>query len=346
MDSSQKNIFINIIKDISIEAGCNCNILPSVIGALAIIESNFGTDNDCALTNNLFKERVDDNWFGKCYSIDTQIVYDTPSDSKEDRLLLIKVFNNMKDSISQWATYLSTIRRSPNGPLKYQSIFGDISYVSVINKLNRAGYFIDHTKLEYDDVIYMSEIFNIIENNELYLWDDKFKENAEMSKKKTFKRSNFVTEETESALFDNPAHMYRVRLSWDKHDSQIFASPSYEDAKSEALKHEGYKIYIDDDGELFEDPWLEIQANREEELKRAQRRKVDGVTEVIIPQRGKPIDLNNTPVYASASINVPFITLSGRYYYYDHTIIYGRAKISKVPNPVSIKDIYGYIILP
>lgn len=348
MDSSYtKSTFINIIKDISILAGNNCNILPSVIGALAIKESDWGTDNDSKLTNNLFKEKVDGEWFGKCYSIKTQKYYNLPSESPEDKRLLIKVFDNARDSIQSWATYLSETRRSPDGPLKYAAIFDDTSYVSVIEKLNRTGYFKDHTRLKYDDVLYRSDIINIIENNDLYIWDNSFKEKISMSKKK---RRNSNIEESantnNSSSFEAPKHIYRVRTSWDKHDSQIFASPSYEDAKSEALKHEGYKIYIDDDGELFEDPWIEVHEAMEKESRAKERKKISGIVEVTLPQTGRPVDLKDTPVYASASINTPFIRATGRFYYYNNTIVYNRAKIAKTPNPTSIKDIYGYIILP
>ena len=49
--------------------------------------------------------------------------------------------------------------------------------------------------------------------------------------------------------------MYRVRLDWDNPDTQIYASFIYEDALKEAMKHDGYKVYIGDDGEIFFDPW-------------------------------------------------------------------------------------------
>ena len=85
-------------------------------------------------------------------------------------------------------------------------------------------------------------MINIIEKYKLYLWDSEIKEKII--------KNNIIEKENK-----NNMDMYRVRLSWDNPDSQIYASAIYEDALKMAFKHEGYKVFINDNGEIFFDPW-------------------------------------------------------------------------------------------
>ena len=328
--------FFNVIKDDCIKISTQNNILPSVIGGISALISNYGNSNIYKVTNNLFMLKVDDNWAGRCYSFDSNCIYDNVKECKEYSTTLLKVFSNTGESISQFIEFINTSRRSENGPLKYNSIVGDMDYKNAINKLSRLGFVKEfmYTTTSY----FFNTCVSIIENAKLYDWDNEVKEN--MSRKKRSNRAPQSTVQTISAE-EYVSHMYRVRLDWDKPDTQIFASPNYEAAKSKALEHEGYKIYIDDDGELFEDPWI-----KKEEVKPVtMSTNIPGVKDVIHPFQGRVIDLHNTPVYRNASDKMYFKQISGRFYFYDETIVNGRAKITATQHMIKKNPSYilGYI---
>ena len=107
------------------------------------------------------------------------------------------------------------------------------------------------------------------------------------------------------------------------------------------MKHEGYKIYIDDDGELFEDPWVDFYKKKEETAP-----VTDGMKKVVHPIPGKIVILDNTPVFRKAIDRQPYCILSGTFYFYDNTVVNNRAKITRVKNNSNPKDptlILGYI---
>jgi len=146
---------------------------------------------------------------------------------------------------------------------------------------------------------------------------------------------NFQKPEPTKEVFE---HMYRVRLDWDRPDTQIFASPILQDAIEYASSHEGYKVYIDDDGELECDPWIKQE---KEEVNNP------GYREIIHPIPGHIISLDKTPVYRTAFDKYPFNSFTGDYYFYDRTITNKRAKITTCSN-VTKPDpslIFGYIII-
>lgn len=134
-------------------------------------------------------------------------------------------------------------------------------------------------------------------------------------------------------------HMYRVRLDWEKPDTQIFASPIFEDAKKEALKHEGYKIYIDDDGILVDDPWAVVEEVEEPTLP-------ENIKAVIYPVPGKKIVLKNATLYRTAIEKASRRKISGTFVFHDRTLVDGRAKIITQQNydkGNNVKDILGWI---
>lgn len=123
----------------------------------------------------------------------------------------------------------------------------------------------------------------------------------------------------EKAIPPTYQHMYRVRLEWDKPDTQIFSSPDLEAARVEAKSHDGYKIFVDDDGEMIEDPW----AYRHEESTPVK----DEPVPVRHPIPGKSITLVDELLYRTAEDKVSCRKISGTFYYYDNSISCGKAKI-------------------
>ena len=260
--TEEQKLFFNSIKDACINTGNKTNILPSVIGGIAALISNYGNSESYRETNNLFSMTVDSNWFGTCYSVDSRITYENFKACDEKNFILLKAFSSKEECIEHFADFLTSTRRSNDGPFKYTAIIGDTDYKSVINKLGRLGF--NHEFTYTTTSYFFNTCVAIIENSGIYEWDNEVKD---MSKKRIRNRmivqNNEVVEQaldTEAAIESEEeeqiSHMYRVRLAWEKPDTQIFASPNYDAAKAKALEHEGYKIFIDDEGELFEDPWM------------------------------------------------------------------------------------------
>lgn len=285
---------------------------------------------------------VDNNWFGRCLSVDSGISYHTPDECDENAYTLLKIFNAYNESIEDFVNFILTVRRSDSGPFKYNVIVDDMDYKSALNKLSRLGF--NSEFMYYQASYFFNTCVAIIENSGIYEWDDEVKD---MSKRRN--RNNSIINQAEAVaetsveteVAEEPSHMYRVRLEWEKPDTQIFASPNYENAKSKALEHEGYKIFIDDDGEIFEDPWKKDEDAKPVTVDTT----IPGVKEVIHPYQGKAIDLHNTPIYRTASDKMYFKQLSGRFYFYDNTIVNGRAKITATQHMVKKNPSYilGYI---
>ena len=72
---------------------------------------------------------------------------------------------------------------------------------------------------------------------------------------------------------------------------------------------------------------------------------IPGVKEIIHPYEGKIINLHDTPVYRNATDEMYFRCISGRFYFYDSTIVNGRAKITATQHMPKKNPSYilGYI---
>ena len=306
-----------------------CNkekICPSIIGMLAIVKSSFGNSKEAAFARNLFNLSINDNWFGKCYSKQSEKIYNKKSDCKEIGSILYRAYLSFDQSIEDYIDYIVTTRRSKNGPLKYQSIIGCYDYKEALNRLVRAGFMKDQFR-KNDDISYIQNLLNIIEKYELYKWDSEIIKN-------TTKRNDTMKNNKDFGF-----QIYRVRISWDNPDTQIYASTIYEDALKEAMKHEGYKVFIGDDGEVFFDPWDKSEIVDQ-----------DGnpiTIDIIKPKTGLEIILKKRAVYSDSKSMKPDKYVSGTFYFYDDGIYNRRAKITKVKGIENMKKdpvmIYGYI---
>lgn len=360
----QEETFLNMIKPTIMSESLKYKICPSIVASLAIIESSWGSNRIFSFSRNIFHLRTDSNWYGKCYNDKNHIIYNRVSDCPIVGAILYKVYNSHQESIIDFYRYLLESRRSKNGPLKYQSIINCFDYKETLNKLVRAG-FMQHYLNRNDDISYIQKILAVIEKYELYIWDMSLKESIKMEDEMSKKHKNRIATapqnlavkniivkedntmigaeenniELEQPTLESFSHMYRVRLDWEKPDTQIFSSPIYEEAKKEAEKHEGYKIYIDDDGVLFEDPWIKVE---EEE----QAPKNPAIKSVIQPIPGKIIYLDDTGIYRTAIAKVPYKYISGKFMFYDYTVSNGRAKIITEQNfktGKSVEKILGWI---
>ena len=324
MTTSEKT-FLEMIKYTTINKCSKEKICPSIIGMLAIIKSSFGTSREAAFARNLFNLSIDDNWFGKCYSKQSEKIYNKKSDCNEIGAILYKVYLSIDQSIEDYIDYIVTTRRSKNGPLKYQSIIGCYNYKDSLDKLVRAGFMKDQFR-KNDDISFIQNMLNIIEKYELYKWDSEI---VKFTERRTAVKTNK----------NFGLQMYRVRVNWDNPDTQIYASPVYEDALKEAMKHEGYKVFIGDDGEVFFDPWDKSEIVDP-----------DGnpiIVDIIKPKTGVEIILKKRAVYKDSKSMKPDKYVSGTFYFYDDGIYNRRAKITKIKGIENMKKdpimLYGYI---
>ena len=367
--SNNETMFLNMIKPTCIKRSVENRICPSVMAALAIDISNWGTSKLFSHTRNIYAIKANKkDWFAACYSLKTNETYINPSKCDEYWLTLYRVYSNHQTSIYDFIELIASSRISSFGPLRYISLNRCSDYIEAIKRLQRAEFDIYYLNKKQDQS-YWSHLQNLIEDYKLYEWDEELKKALEeeentMSKKRHIyidRHTNTINETveitdnvnivaenaTDDIIKDNTnteeiiEHIYRIRLDWDRPDTQIYSSTDYTSAKEEAMKHEGYKIYIDDDGELFEDPWKGFYDVQEEPTE------IDpDIKSVIHPIPGKSITLNNTPVFKKAIDKAPFCYLSGNFYFYDNTIVLGRARITRIKNPKNPSDphlILGYI---
>lgn len=227
-----------------------------------------------------------------------------------------------KDNPEQLIQDLLNFKLTEDSPCKYRKIMNIKDYKKAISILSTQGFISDYLNNEIDDQNFYNEMVSIIEKNKMYEWDNSVKYIFNHKKK------------SRAEMISSPDKIYKVRLSWDKRDTQIFSSPILEDALKEAMNHEGYKVY-DDSGKLVNDPW-KIETDSIATITKQPRR---------YPIKNHIVILDNTPVFRSVSDKYPMICLSGSFYFYDDTIIKGRAKITTHKN-ITKRDpkfILGYI---
>lgn len=322
--TTSESTFLEMIKPTIVDKCNKERICPSVIAMLAIIKSSWATSRESAFARNLFNLPIDDKWFGKCYSKQSEKVYNKKSDCKEVGSILYRVYSSFNQSIEDYIEYIVTKRRSINGPLKYQTIINCFDYKETINRLVRSGFMQDQFR-KNDDISFIQMMLNIIEKNELYKWDSDIVE--KVMEYKNIKSNKSIED------------MYRVRLDWNNPDTQIYASTIYEDALKEAMKHEGYKVFIGDDGEVFFDPW------DKSEIVDPDGKPI--IVDIVKPKTGKEIILKNKAVFKNSKDMKPDRYVSGTFYFYDNGIYNRKAKITKVKGIESMKKdpvmIYGYI---
>lgn len=343
-------------------------ILSSVVATLAAVGSNYGKDKTVVNTNNLFKLEVDDSWVGKCFSRDNVEIYSTPSEYNGTETLL-RVYDSFDESISDFYHYLLNKRKSKNGPLKYAQIKETKNIAKAFNMLLRMNFLKDEWHMNPDQnwVLNMNQI---VSDYELYKWDEEVK-NGDASLKgevyyvqsdikmpALFSSSNLseakqiASENVGYGVYDKTGHeifypwnyceddpTYRVRPSWDRSDRQLIGTKVLQNAKAEAEKHEGYKVF-DDNGSIVYDPW-----EKKEEI-------IITDPHVVSVKRIRPGDIirtDSTPIYAKSSDKVPMRFESNTIlYYFDNMIKDGKARVCRTNNPSLIngKDpsiIIGYV---
>lgn len=314
-------------------------LLASITIAQGILESSWGNSLLATKANNLFGIKVNDDWNGPAYSKETKEYYDDKTDAVSVTALF-RAYDSWEDSMDDRTQYLLT-RKIDSSRYRYHNLIGVTDYKEAAKLLVKDGYATDPN--------YANKLVNIIEKYSLYKydqevieeektgdnlyrvrkdWEDEASqliaasslENASKvaDENKGYKVYNFKGE----VVYDpnsNGYVLYRVRLEWDKPQTQLVASRSLNTAKDTAAEHSGYKVF-DEDGIVVYDPWT--NANVE-------TNNTPGTNKVIIPIIGGQVILSNTAVYRTSVDKVPFVFMSGTYYFYEDKIYNGRVRVTK-----------------
>jgi len=136
-------------------------MLPSVVIAQAILESNWGKSELATKANALFGIKKHD-WTGKTY------IKKATEQLKDGTYITVestqwRAYDSWVESIIDHNDYIAT-RRTESGALRYEKIIGNTDYKDVCKELRSAGY---ATSLTYD-----TKLINIIEQYNLKEYDE------------------------------------------------------------------------------------------------------------------------------------------------------------------------------
>ena len=152
---------MKFISDIEEDAKNNYEeygILPSITMAQAILESAWGESTLSSEHNNLFGIKADDRWNGKKVNMETKENYD---DVIED---YFRVYASYESSVEDHGKFLSENSRYRNN-----GIFDKKTYKGQAQALEDAGY--ATAKNENGELIYADSLINVIQKNNLMLYD-------------------------------------------------------------------------------------------------------------------------------------------------------------------------------
>ena len=149
------------ISKIGVEAKTNYKeygILPSITIAQAILESGWGESTLATDYNNLFGIKADERWDGKKVKMETKENY---NDIIND---YFREYSSYEASVEDHGKFLSeNIRYKENG------IFDSKTYKGQAQSLENAGY--ATVKNEEGELIYAESLINVIQKNNLMLYD-------------------------------------------------------------------------------------------------------------------------------------------------------------------------------
>lgn len=152
------NSFIELIKDEAINNYEDYGILPSVTISQAIVESDWGNSTLASEYNNLFGIKADESWEGNKVSFETNENYNDTIYSN------FRAYNSIEDSIEDHGRFLYE-----NSRYRENGLFDSKDYKKQAEALEKAGY--ATVKNEKGELIYSEIIIQVIEENNLYVYD-------------------------------------------------------------------------------------------------------------------------------------------------------------------------------
>lgn len=158
MSNSQ---FLEKIKQGAIDTWKTHKILPSLVGAQAILESGWGKSELAKNANNLFGIKANKDWNGKVYPVVTKEFID---DEWIEVVANFRQYDSWSDSVLDHANFFTESQfRKDN----YKHVFGEKDYKkavkAILTPIAKYGYATDPN--------YADKIIKIIEENNLESWD-------------------------------------------------------------------------------------------------------------------------------------------------------------------------------
>lgn len=145
--------FLNSIKNGCINAWHKYKVLPSLVAAQAILESNWGRSGLALKDNNLFGIKADRSWGG------AKSLWPTREYGNGSSYMTKAYFRSYP---SQNASVLDHGKFLNDNP-RYKAVLGETDYIQATIKIRKAGYATDPS---YADLLQ-----RIIVANDLYKWD-------------------------------------------------------------------------------------------------------------------------------------------------------------------------------
>lgn len=157
-EDSEKDNFIQSIKDASIQNYKQNKIFPSITIAQAILESEWGKSDLASKYNNYFGIKADKSWKGQVVSFSTKENYNDVIKAN------FRAYTNIYDSIFDHGKFFSeNDRYTKNG------VFDANNYIEQARAIENAGY--STVKDKNGNLIYSEMLISIIKENNLMLID-------------------------------------------------------------------------------------------------------------------------------------------------------------------------------
>ena len=145
--------FLNKIKAGCLESWRSHKVLPSLVAAQAILESNWGKSGLASKDFNLFGVKAAGGWKGAICKYPTR-------EFMNGKYITVQAsfrkYPTIAASIVDHALFLVVNKR-------YKKVLGEKNYIVACNEIKKAGYATDPK--------YTSKLIQIIEANKLHLWD-------------------------------------------------------------------------------------------------------------------------------------------------------------------------------
>lgn len=164
--------FLKSIKQGCLQSWKTHRVLPSLVAAQAILESNWGKSSLSKYHNNMFGVKADKSWKGLFASYPTKEFINGKYITVQAKF---RKYGSVAESITDHARFLVVNKR-------YKKVIGEMDYRKACTFIKSAGYATDPK--------YTSKLLSIIHANKLHLWDDEI---LKPEKKETVDKINKFT---------------------------------------------------------------------------------------------------------------------------------------------------------
>lgn len=178
--NKEQQEFVGKIKQGAIDSWTKRKILPSLVGAQAILESGWGKSELATKANNLFGVKANESWSGEVYIVPTKEFIDN------EWIVIEAPFRKYKDWNESVYDHSEFFVESDFRKNNYKHLIGETDYKkavqSILKPIATYGYATDPD--------YANKVINIIEQYKLYEWDNEI-----LGKDTSEKETNDISED-------------------------------------------------------------------------------------------------------------------------------------------------------